>query len=393
VTVGEVTRDRGQDAPARSVARRRRYVLAPDSFKGTIAAEAACAALAEGIRRVDPEAEVVLRPMADGGEGTVAAIRTVFPGARSMPVRVTGPHDEPVDAEWLFVPATGAGAPTLGVVELANTSGIELLAGRNLRPLDAHTRGFGEAIASALAHGVDRLVLCIGSSASSDGGAGALSALGARLLDAQGREVPHGVAGIERVVTVDTAGLIGPPGGGAVVITDVRSPLTGPLGAAHVFAPQKGADAGQVERIDAALARWAQVRGGDPEVPGAGAAGGTGFGLLSWGAEVTPGAEAVAGLLGLAELVTAADVLVTGEGSYDAQSLDAKVPALILRLARRAGCWAAIVAGRIEAASDPFDARVSLTEMAGSSAAALADPARWLRDAGAIVAAGLVRTG
>lgn len=364
-------------------------VIAPDSFKGTVPAAAAAAALADGWRAVDPEADVRVLPMADGGEGTLDAFAVAIPAARRMPVTVTGPEGSPVAASWLLLPPTDDAPGGTGVVELASTSGIELLGTPpRLRPLAAGSRGFGDAIAAALAAGVDRLVLGIGSSASTDGGAGMLAALGARFADAAGATLADGGGALGALATVDLSGLPALPSGGVRVLTDVTNPLLGPAGAAAVFGPQKGATPEHVAALDAALARLADLLPADPERPGAGAAGGTGFGLLAWGADLVPGSAAVSALVGLPAAVRGASVVVTGEGSFDGQSAAGKVPAHVAALAAEAGVPVALVAGRIAPGVDlsGFAATASLTELAGSADAAMADAPRWLRAAGAALA-------
>ncbi len=362
-------------------------VLAPDSFKGSIGAAAAAAALRGGWLSVDPHREVRLLPMADGGEGTLDAFAAAVPGARRVPVVVSGPDGRGVAASWLLLPSTPAAPGGTAVVELASTSGIELLGSPPaLRPLDAGTRGFGEAIAAALAHGVSRLVLGIGSSASTDGGTGMLTALGARFTDAASRPIAPGGRGLGSLSAVDLTGLPALPPGGATVLTDVTAPLLGVQGAAAVFGPQKGAGPEDVALLEAGLGRLAALLPVDPETPGAGAAGGTGFGLLAWGARLVPGADAVAELIGLAEGMAAASVVVTGEGSFDGQSAAGKAPSLVQALARSAGVPVALVAGRIAADTAGFAHAISLTALAGSREAALADPARWLHAAGAELA-------
>lgn len=368
-------------------------VIAPDSFKGTIGAAAAAEALAAGWHRVRPHDALRLLPMADGGEGTVDAFATAVRKARRMAVTVTGPEGSPVEASWVLLPATDAAPDGTGVVELANTSGIELLGSPpRLRPLDAHTRGFGEAIAAALAHGVSRLVLAIGSSASTDGGTGMLAALGARFTDAAGHPITGGGRGLATIAGADLSGLPPLPTGGIAVLTDVTNPLLGARGAAAVFGPQKGAGPDEVAALDAGLARFAGLIDADSDAPGAGAAGGTGFGLLAWGADLVPGSGAVAELVGLAEAVATASVVVTGEGSYDGQSAGGKVPAYVAAIAGAAGIPVALVAGRITADADAADfaGTVSLTHLAGSGEAAMSDPARWLAEAGAVLARTLV---
>lgn len=364
-------------------------VIAPDSFKGTIAAAAAAEALAAGWRRESTDRDLRLLPMADGGEGTVDAFAAAVPGAQRMPVTVTGPEDEPVEASWVLLPPTPDAPHGTAVVELANTSGIELLGTPpRLRAFDAHTRGFGEAIADALAHGVSRLVLGIGSSSSTDGGTGMLTALGARFTDAAARPVVAGARGLGSVAAADLSVLAPLPPGGVTVLSDVTNALLGPRGAAAVFGPQKGALPDDIAVLDAGLARLAQLVDADPEAPGAGAAGGTGFGLLAWGARLVPGSAAVAELVGLDAAVAEASVVVTGEGSYDGQSAAGKVPAHVGAVAAAVGVPVALVAGRIAADADTsgFAATASLTELAGSGEAAMAETARWLEEAGAQLA-------
>ena len=355
-------------------------VFAPDSFKGTIGAADAAAALAEGWRRARPDDEIVLRPMADGGEGTLAAFAAAVPGAERVAVTVVGPDDAEVSSWWLRLPATADAPDGTAIVELGATSGIELLA--ELRPLAAHTYGLGQAIAAALAAGVSRVVVGLGSSASTDGGTGMLRALGARVLDADGADVPLGGEGLAAAASVDLSELASLPPGGVTALTDVTNPLLGRRGAAAVFGPQKGADPAQVARLDAGLANLAALLGADPSIRGAGAAGGTGFGLLAWGATLEAGAGAVAELIGLPAAAAAASVVVTGEGSFDGQSAAGKVPSHVASLA--GGARVALVAGRITADADTsaFAASVSLTDLAGSPEQAMAETARWLRDAG-----------
>jgi glycerate kinase len=369
----------------------RRVVVAPDSLKGSIGAAEAARAIADGWLEVRPRDQLDLLPVADGGEGTLAAVAAASPGSRRVPVVVPGPDDRPVDGSWLLLAPDGAEPGGAGVVELAGTSGIELLGSPpRLRPLDAHTRGFGTAVGAALDHGVHRLVLGIGSSASTDGGTGLLTALGARLLDADDRPILPGARGLDTLARVDLSALRPPPPGGAVVLSDVVNPLTGPDGAAAVFGPQKGLVGPDVERVDRGLARLARLLGVDPATPGAGAAGGTGAALLAWGARLVPGAPEIARLVGLPEAVARADLVVTGEGAYDAQSAAGKAPGYVADLARGHGVAVALVAGRVAPGSaQGFAAVRSLTELAGSAEAALADPARWLRVAGAQLAATL----
>jgi glycerate kinase len=358
-------------------------LLAPDGFKGSISAASAAAALAAGWRRARADDVIVELPMADGGEGTLDAFLVAVPGARRMPVVVAGPHGREVAASWVLLPETADAPRGTAVVELASTSGIELLDGE-LRPFDADTRGFGEAIGAALDHGVCRLVVAIGSSASTDAGFGMLTALGARISDAEGRDVAPGLRGVRVAARLDLSGLRAAPDGGMIVLTDVRSPLTGPAGAAAVFGPQKGLAPDDVADADLALARAGALLDVDAMSPGTGAAGGAGAALLAWGAELVPGAERIADLVGLAAAVGDADVVVTGEGAFDASSATGKAPSRVAALARAGGRPVGLVAGRVSPDADTsgFGAVVALVELAGSTDAALAEPARWLAAAG-----------
>lgn len=367
-----------------------KVVIAPDSFKGSITAADAAAAIADGWAAFDTSAEVVLRPMADGGEGTVEAFAAAVPGAERMPVTVDGPAGLPVRTAWLLLPPTSDAPGGTGVIDVASTSGIEMM--DELRPFDADTAGFGQAIAAALDHGVSRLVLGIGSSASSDGGTGMLTALGARFLDGEGVPVVPGARGLADISEVDLAALRAAPE--TLVLTDVTNPLVGPRGAAAVFGPQKGLNASRdIEQVDAALGTLARLLEFDPQLPGSGAAGGAGGALVVWGAVLAPGADEVARLLDLAGAIAGADVVVTGEGSYDGQSGDGKVPSFVAGLAAETGVRAALAAGRITSDADTnlFAAAMSLTDLAGSAEGALSEPARHLRAAGTALARALAR--
>ncbi len=361
----------------------RTVVFAPDSFKGTVAAVEAARLLADGWADVDPSARLILRPMADGGEGTLDAFAAATAGARRLPVGVAGPGGGArVEAEWLLLPPTPDAPNGTGVVELASTAGIGLMP--VLDAWGADTRGFGQAIAAALDHGVSRLVLAIGSSCSSDGGWAVLSALGARFGGIRDLRGAHALTAIDRV---DLSGLRPLPSHGVIVLTDVANPLTGPRGAAAVFGPQKGLAAEDVPLVDAALARYASFFDVDPALPGAGAAGGTGFALAAWGARLVPGAAQVAALIDLPAELAGADAVITGEGTYDGQSAGGKVPAYVAGLAAAAGTASLLVCGRSDGGDlGPFAQVVSLTEMAGSGEAAMSDARRWLRAAGAEMA-------
>lgn len=363
-------------------------VVAPDSFKGSATATAVAGALAAGWSSVRPGDRLVLAPMADGGEGTLDAFEVAVPGSVRHPISVLGPAGAAVDASWLSLP------DGTSVVELAETSGLSHLP--VLAPLDAHTVGFGQAIAAALDAGATGLLLAIGGSASTDGGVGALTALGARFTDAAGRRIGLGNRNLHTLAAADLSGLPALPPGGVRILSDVTNPLLGASGAAAVFGPQKGATPEQVAELESGLAKLARVLGGvaapgapdaGPATPGAGAAGGTGYGLLAWGARIAPGSAAVGEALGLPALVAEADAVITGEGRFDAQSAAGKVAAYVSQLARDAGVPSLLVAGSIEAETHDFAAAVSLSALAGGADAAMAEPERWARAAGAELAA------
>jgi glycerate kinase len=353
-----------------------RVVIAPDSFKGSLSARDAARAIAAGWRLVRPDDELVERPMADGGEGTVAVIAAAHPDAIWRPVTVTGPDGRRVDAGWLLL------ADGTAVVELAAAAGLPQMA--TLDALGASTYGLGELLRAAASDpAVGRILVALGGSATTDGGTGALRALGGRFRNAAGDELADGGGPLSQLSTVDPA-TVAPPAGGVTCLVDVAVPLLGPRGAAAQFAPQKGATAGAVETLEAGLARLAAVLGGDPAQPGAGAAGGTGYGLTAgWGATLAPGAEQVAAVAGVPAALAGADLLITGEGRYDAQSTQGKVVGHLLSAAGSAGVPVHIVAGSIGAPlPDGVTGSADLTVLAGGVAAALADPARWLLEAG-----------
>src|SRR5262245_13074406 len=300
-----------------------RVVIAPDSFKGSISAAEAAAALADGWRRARPGDQLTLLPLADGGEGTLDVLATSEPASRWHPAEVTGPAGQPVAASWLELPGG------VHVVELARASGLPLLARPD--PLGAQTTGTGELIGRALDAGARRILITLGGSASTDGGTGALSELGARFTDAAGRDLPPGGGALARLAAASLAGLRPPPPGGVACLTDVRAPLLGRSGAAAVFGPQKGADPRQITVLEDGLRRLAAVLGGGSGTPGAGAAGGTAFGFAAaWGAAIMPGAAEICRAAGLPAALAGADLVITGEGRYDETSADGKVTGTVL---------------------------------------------------------------
>jgi glycerate kinase len=354
-----------------------RVVIAPDKFKGTLSAATVASYVEAGVRAGCPGADVVMVPIADGGDGTVAA--AVAAGFERVLVDATGPTGMPVSTSW-------ARRGDDAVVELADVSGLARLPGGHLAPLTSTSRGTGEVIAAALDAGCRRIVVGIGGSASTDGGAGLLRALGARTLDAEGRSVGEGGTALAEVTTLDLTGLHPRLGDVEIVVAcDVDNPLTGPHGAAAVYGPQKGADADDVDRLDTALGHWADVVAastgrGLRDVPGAGAAGGVGFALVAaLGAVARPGAEIVFELTGLLDLLTGADLVITGEGSLDEQTLRGKAPAAVAAAARAAGVPVVAVAGRCLVDRETWEAAGfadvrTTTEEAGSVEASLAAP-------------------
>jgi glycerate kinase len=328
-----------------SPARGPRILVSPDKFKGSLTAVEAAVAIETGLRRGCPSAEVVLLPVADGGEGTVDAV--VAAGYQARTVRVTGPTGLPVEAVFAL-------SGTTAVVELAEASGLRRLPDGISAPLTATTYGTGELIRAALDAGAQRVVLGVGGSATTDGGAGLAQALGVRLLDADGAELAPGGAALAGLHHVDVSALDPRLAGVEVVLaTDVDNPLVGPDGAAAVYGPQKGASPADVAALDAALTHYAACLQRDlavsvAAVPGAGAAGGAGAGALAFlGAHAEPGITLVLGTVGFDAALARADLVITGEGSLDVQSLAGKAPVGVAAAARAAGVPVVALVGRL----------------------------------------------
>lgn len=326
-----------------------RVVVAPDKFKGSLDAAGVAAALAAGLRDVIPDCICTLVPMADGGDGTVAAF--VASGATALTVTVSGPLGAPVEATY-------ARDGDTAIVEMAAASGLALL-GDDLDPRRATTRGTGELLCDALDAGARRIVLGIGGSATTDGGAGALAALGARFFDASGAELEPTPAALARLERVDLTGL--DPRAAHVdlaIACDVDNPLLGPQGAAAVYGPQKGASAADVAFLDAVLTRLADAltvaTGRDLRtLPGAGAAGGLGWALaVACGARLERGITLVAQVRGLAAALRGADWCFTGEGCIDAQTLHGKVVDGVGALARAAHVDTIAFGGSVDLAAE-----------------------------------------
>jgi glycerate kinase len=301
-----------------------KILVAPTAYKGTLSPAEVAEAIAAGVRDAAGNADIVLAPVADGGDGTIESLHMAR-GGTVHKLAVRGPLSEPAQAAWLEI-------NDLAVIELANASGLALVPPDRLRPLSAHTEGTGEVLAHCVASGVPNIVVAVGGSASTDGGTGALRSLGARFLDADGQDLGAGGGGLTRLHSCDLSGLNRWLNATCIrVATDVTNPLLGPAGAAGIFAPQKGADAEQVELLEAALGRLADVLESatgrrSRDLPGAGAAGGTAFGLAcALGAEIIPGFRWIADLTQLEMKVKEADLIITGEGRLDRQSLSGKV--------------------------------------------------------------------
>ncbi|MFG2088473.1 MULTISPECIES: glycerate kinase [unclassified Spirillospora] len=319
-------------------------VVAPDKFKGSLSARRVAGHVAAGLRRAAPGLDVVELPVADGGDGTVDAALSA--GFRSVPVTAEGPTGEPVTTAF----ALRGG---VAVVEMAGVSGLSLLPGGRLDPLGAGSHGTGQVVRAALDAGAHTVVLGLGGSASTDGGAGLAQALGAGVRRGDGRDVERGGAGLLDVAEVDLRGLHPRIAETEFIVAcDVDNPLLGPRGAAAVYGPQKGAGPGDVAVLDRALARWAaqvaRATGTDHSAtPGAGAAGGAGFAALALlNATPRPGIDIVLELVGYAERLPGARLVITGEGSLDEQTLSGKAPAGVAAAAARAGVPVAAVAGR-----------------------------------------------
>lgn len=380
-----------------------RIVIAPDKFKGSLEAAEVAEHLAAGIRAVHPVAEVVALPVADGGEGTLDA--ALGAGFTAHPVTVTGPVGQPIEAAFALRGDTA-------VIEMALASGIAAL------PVDEHggpmldargstSRGTGELIRAALGAGVKSVVLGVGGSACTDGGAGLVQALGVRFLDEGGDELDPGGAALARLDRVDLSGLDPRVGGVQVVLAaDVDNPLLGPSGAAAVFGPQKGASPSDVSTLDAGLTvlrdRLAAALGERARdaalAPGAGAAGGVGYAALAvLGAVRRPGVEVVLELVALTDRIVGADLVITGEGSLDGQSLGGKTPVGVARLARSAGVPVVAVCGRttldaptLRAAG--FASTYALTDLEPDPRVSMREAARLLEQVGRRIGHELTRT-
>ncbi|WP_166980862.1 glycerate kinase [Paramicrobacterium fandaimingii] len=368
-----------------------RILIATDKFKGSLTGPEVAAALASGLsgHTVDTV------PVADGGEGTVDAAIAV--GYAEHRARVAGPTGESVDARFAV---NGRDA----VIEMAAASGLDVLPDGTLAPLRASSRGTGELISAALDAGCTRITIGVGGSANTDGGAGVLAGLGVRLLDAAGNELPDGGAALADLAFVDIAGLDPRVGACEIVLAaDVDNPLVGARGAAEVFGPQKGATASDVAALDAALSHYVTVLSSVVPAaadlagaPGAGAAGGVGFAALVLGARREPGTAVVQTLTGLAARITAADLVITGEGSLDEQSLGGKAPIGVANAAAAASVPVIAVCGRTTLSDTAlrdagFAAVYALSDLEPDVGKSMAGAADLLRRIGTTITADAAR--
>ena len=325
-----------------------RVIIAPQEFKGSLTAVEAAATIQRGVEAVFSDAEIDSAPMADGGPGTVEAIVHAAAGRTSI-ARVDGPLGAPVDARWGRIDDGRC-----AVIEMAAASGLTLLATEQLDPRRASTYGTGQLITHALDAGVERILIGVGGSATNDGGAGMAAALGAVLFDDDGQRLPPGGAALARLARVDPDALDSRLHTIEMsVLCDVQNPLLGPEGASAVFGPQKGADSACVAQLDRALANFAAIIERDlgasvAEIPGAGAAGGLGAGLMAFcGATLQSGFAAVSEAVQLAERIAESDLVLTGEGRLDTQSAYGKTVAGVAALAGTADVPCLAVAGLV----------------------------------------------
>ena len=326
-----------------------RIVIAPHAFKGSLSALEAADAIADGVKAAAPDADLVLVPIADGGDGTVDALVAATHGERRS-LRVRGPLGDPVEADYGLIDAGST-----AVIEMAKAAGLALVPPDRRDPRVTTTYGVGELLQHAYRSGARRFIVGIGGSATNDGGVGMAQALGYQLLDENGHELPPGGLALKRLARIHTGGVHANWKEAQVdVACDVTNPLTGPSGASAVYGPQKGATPEAVAELDAALKHFADVIRRDlgldvEQLPGAGAAGGLGAGLVAFtGARLRPGAEMIMEALALDERLKGADLVITGEGRLDSQTARfGKGPAAVARHARNAGIPVVAIAGGI----------------------------------------------
>jgi glycerate kinase len=330
-------------------------LLAPDSFKGSLSAPQVCAAMQRGAARVFPDDDCISIPLADGGEGTLDAILGGANGTRQT-ARVCDPLGNEIEASWGVLPARRA------VIEMAQASGLTLVPETERDALRASSFGTGQLIKAALDFGCEEILIGIGGSATTDGGSGALSALGAKFLDARGAVLPPGGAALNELHAIDLSGLDARIGSTPItILSDVTNPLYGESGAAFIYAPQKGASSAEVKILDSGLQNLARVAAQVTSVagstPGAGAAGGMGFGLMAFcNAHLKPGIEVVLEIAGFDEKLINADLVLTGEGALDAQTLAGKTIAGVCAAAKKRGVPVIAFGGKVSLTGEELDA-------------------------------------
>lgn len=369
-----------------------KIIIAPDSFKDSLSAAGVAQAIVEGLAQVWPDAQMIQCPMADGGEGTVDAVLAACHGELRRQT-VHGPLGAPVQARWGWL----ADSHT-AIIEMAEASGLQLLPPDQRDACRTTTFGTGELIRAALETGARRIILAIGGSATNDGGAGAMQALGVQMFDADDQPLPPGGLALAQLARISLDSL--DPRVAEVrfeIAADVNNPLCGPHGASAIFGPQKGASPQQVQQLDAALGHFADhcarvlptdVR----DEPGSGAAGGLGFAAKAFlGAQFRAGVEVVADLVGLDAAVRGADLVITGEGRFDAQTLRGKTPFGVARIARQHGVPVIVIAGTLgegyeQMYSHGVDAAFALPSGPISLEQACSEAPRLLRERAADIA-------
>ncbi len=362
-----------------------KIVIAPDSFKGSLTAAEAAARIEVGVRKIFPRAQTVQIPLADGGEGTVAALVSATKGSIKTR-RVTGPLGEKVAAQFGLL-----GDGDTAIVEMAAASGLPLVPPDKRNPMRTTTYGTGELIRAALDEGCRRIIIGIGGSATNEGGAGMAQALGVNLMDKEGKAIGPGAEGLAQLSHIDISTLDPRISQVEVLVAcDVDNPLTGPRGAAQIYGPQKGADSRMVAELDQILERFAFLLRRDlgldvEDLPGAGAAGGLGAGLMAFlGAKLVPGVQLVLEAVKLEEILQkGADLVITGEGAINHQTIYGKTPIGVAKLARKYNVPVIAIVGSIEPGaeavySEGIDALMAITSGPMSLTKAMAKSAELI---------------
>jgi glycerate kinase len=325
-----------------------KVVIAIDSFKGSLTSIEAGIAAAEGFKRADKRIECKVKPLADGGEGTVEALVAGM-GGNLVSLQVTGPLGEKIESRYGIIEEK-----KLAVIEMSSAAGITLVPKEKLNPMKTTTYGVGEIIKDAIGKGSRSFIIGIGGSSTNDGGAGMLQALGFDLKDKEGKNISYGAEGLSRLAEISDKNVLKEIKECSFkVACDVNNPLCGEKGCSRVFAPQKGADSKMIEKMDAYLKKYAEIakesfEEADPDYPGAGAAGGLGFAFKSFlGAELTPGIDLVIKETNLEEEIREADLVITGEGKLDAQTSMGKAPVGVAKIAKKYGKRVIAFAGAV----------------------------------------------